>query len=105
MGDHKTKPTLQRGIITLLQGWYDDGTIHFPTGHFQDQQVRQALEEQANIGVYNLLLGRFSKQFIDIQSAYIRYIDKDSKLQPPLQPQPFYSTKRPYSTDEKASYL
>jgi hypothetical protein len=57
MGDHKTKPTLQRGIITLLQGWYDDGTIHFPTGHFQDQQVRQALEEQANIGVYNLLLG------------------------------------------------
>jgi ribonuclease HI len=80
MGDHKTKPTLQRGIITLLQGWYDDGTIHFPTGHFQDQQVRQALEEQANIGVYNLLLGRFSKQFIDIQSAYIRYIDKDSKM-------------------------
>jgi hypothetical protein len=80
MGDHKTKPTLQRGIITLLQGWYDDGTIHFPTGHFQDQQVRQALEEQANIGVYNLLLGQFSKQFINIQSAYIHYIDKDSKM-------------------------
>jgi hypothetical protein len=30
--------------------------------------------------VYNLLLGRFSKQFIDIQSAYIHHIDKDSKM-------------------------
>jgi hypothetical protein len=39
MGDHKTKPTLQQDMITLLQGWYDDGTIHFPTGHFQDHQV------------------------------------------------------------------
>ncbi|HEY9817543.1 MAG TPA: hypothetical protein V6D20_17320, partial [Candidatus Obscuribacterales bacterium] len=73
LNTHFSHPDITKAIITILRHWHDVGT---PTTVLHvDPTVTTAIEEQYTIGIYNMLLGRISHQFTDIQTKYLRKCD------------------------------
>jgi hypothetical protein len=70
MNKYHTQPDLRRTILTLLIGWHDNDCTLLPSAH-QNRQLFDAIKNQSNIGVYNLLLGRVSKKITAIQDEHL----------------------------------
>jgi hypothetical protein len=67
---HSTQPDLHCAILTLPIGWHDNDCTLLPSAH-QNCQLFDAIKNQSNIGVYNLLLDRVSKKITAIQDEHL----------------------------------
>jgi hypothetical protein len=70
MNKYHTQPDLRRAILTLLIGWHDNDRTLLPSAH-RNRQLFDAIKNQSNIGVYNLLLGRVSRKITAIQDEHL----------------------------------
>jgi ribonuclease HI len=70
MNKYHTQPDLRRAILTLLIGWHDNDRTLLPSAH-RNRQLFDAIKNQSNIGVYNLLLGRVSRRITAIQDEHL----------------------------------
>ena len=71
LSTNQTLPRLQRTIITILKKWRNGRTIT-KSEFTKDFGIRDAIEDQANIGWNNFVMGRWSKKWRLVQQRYIK---------------------------------
>ena len=75
----KTEPDLARYLLKCIRKWKTEEDMVFPPHMHQSDPIRQALEEQHEIGWHNLLHGRVSKKITILQDQYFREIGRKTK--------------------------
>ncbi len=70
MSKHHTQPILHSKIMEFLRTWYNTGTPS--VSYSLDSAVMAAMQEQADIGGFNFVLGRVSKQISAIQHHHLQ---------------------------------
>ena len=70
MCKHHIEPNLRRSILKMLRTWYKEGRANILPGFGLD--LTAAMEEQADIGGFNFLLGRVSNKISIIQHHYVK---------------------------------
>jgi hypothetical protein len=71
MKERDTEPTLRQHIVQALQRWVAD--LPGPRPRTSHQALSKALQAQADLGGWNLLLGRVSRQITAHQHTHYRF--------------------------------